>query len=118
VLSDVEKEDLQLEEELVRKAQHSRQAFGELYRCYYAGIFGYTLNRVADVQLALDITSATFFKALNRFSASAGAIFPSPRGFTALPPTRSTTTTGRKNATLSHWKAILTAWRSPTLPMR
>ncbi len=62
----MEKEDLQLEEELVRKAQHSRQAFGELYRRYYAGIFGYTLNRVADVQLALDITSATFFKALNR----------------------------------------------------
>jgi RNA polymerase sigma-70 factor, ECF subfamily len=54
------------EEELVKRAQHSREAFGELYEIHYRRIFNYALKRTASVPLALDITSATFFKAMNQ----------------------------------------------------
>jgi RNA polymerase sigma-70 factor, ECF subfamily len=54
------------EEELVKKAQHNREAFGQLYDIHYKRIFNYVLRRTADVPLALDITSATFFKAMNQ----------------------------------------------------
>jgi RNA polymerase sigma-70 factor, ECF subfamily len=54
------------EEELVKRAQNSREAFGALYEIHYQRIFNYALKRTANVQLALDITSATFFKAMNQ----------------------------------------------------
>jgi len=56
----------QSEEELVKRAQHSREAFGELYEIHYQRIFNYALKRTANVQLALDITSVTFLKAMNQ----------------------------------------------------
>jgi len=56
----------QSEEELVKRAQHSREAFGELYEINYQRIFNYALKRTANVQLALDITSVTFLKAMNQ----------------------------------------------------
>jgi RNA polymerase sigma-70 factor (ECF subfamily) len=59
-------EDLKTEGELVKKAQHDREAFGELYEIHYSRIFNYALKRTANVQLALDITSITFLKALNQ----------------------------------------------------
>lgn len=59
-------EDLKSEEELVKRAQHSREAFGELYEIYYQRIFNFALKRTANVQLALDITSVTFLKALDQ----------------------------------------------------
>lgn len=55
---------LQKEKDIIRKAQHHPQIFGELYDYYYPKIFGYTLKRVADVASAEDITAATFYKAL------------------------------------------------------
>jgi RNA polymerase sigma-70 factor (ECF subfamily) len=58
--------ELKSEEELVKRAQHDRQAFGELYEIYYQRIFNFALKRTANVQLSLDITSATFLKALNQ----------------------------------------------------
>lgn len=58
--------ELKAEEELVRRAQHDRQAFGELYENYYPRIFNLALKRTANVQLALDITSVTFLKALSQ----------------------------------------------------
>ncbi len=58
--------DLRLEEKLVEKAKHDPEAFGRIYEQYYPRIFNYILKRVADVQLALDITSTTFFKALDQ----------------------------------------------------
>jgi len=58
--------ELKAEEELVRRAQHDRQAFGELYENYYQRIFNLALKRTANVQLALDITSVTFLKALSQ----------------------------------------------------
>jgi RNA polymerase sigma-70 factor (ECF subfamily) len=61
-------DELKVEEDLVRRAQHSREAFGELYELYYARIFNYSLRRTASVTLALDITSATFLKALKEIS--------------------------------------------------
>jgi RNA polymerase sigma-70 factor, ECF subfamily len=54
------------EGELVKRAQHNREAFGYLYEIHYKRIFNYALKRTASVQLALDITSATFFKAMNQ----------------------------------------------------
>lgn len=59
-------QDLKAEGELVRRAQHSREAFGELYEIYYQRIFNFALKRTANVQLALDITSITFLKALGQ----------------------------------------------------
>ena len=57
---------LKSEEELVKRAQHTPQAFGELYEIYYKRIFNYALKRTANVQLALDITSITFLKAFSQ----------------------------------------------------
>ena len=57
-------EELTREQELVERAQRDPKAFGELYDRYYPKIFHYVLGRTADVQLAMDITSTTFFKAL------------------------------------------------------
>ena len=56
--------DLKVEEDLIKRAQHNREAFGELYELYYPRIFNFALKRTANVQLALDITSATFLKTL------------------------------------------------------
>jgi RNA polymerase sigma-70 factor (ECF subfamily) len=58
----------QSEAELVKRAQHNREAFGELYEINYQRIFNYALKRTANVQLSLDITSATFFKAMNQIN--------------------------------------------------
>jgi len=57
---------LKAEEELVKRAQHNRQAFGELYEIYYQRIFNFAVKRTADIQLSLDITSITFLKALGQ----------------------------------------------------
>ncbi|MBN1691709.1 MAG: sigma-70 family RNA polymerase sigma factor [Dehalococcoidia bacterium] len=59
-------DQLQAEKELVKRAQHSPEAFGELYEVYYRRIFNYALKRTASVQLALDITSITFLKAFSQ----------------------------------------------------
>jgi len=57
---------LKSEEELVKRAQHTPEAFGELYEIYYKRIFNYALKRTANVQLSLDITSVTFLKAFSQ----------------------------------------------------
>ena len=54
------------ERELVRRAQHDIEAFGQLYELHYKRIFSYALKRTANVPLALDITSATFLKAMRQ----------------------------------------------------
>ena len=56
--------DLELEEELVKRAQNDLEAFGELYDQYYPKIFGYILKRTASIAIAQDITSEVFFKVL------------------------------------------------------
>ena len=56
--------DLEQEKELVERAQSDADAFGELYDQYYSQIFGYVLRRTASIEIAQDITSEVFFKAL------------------------------------------------------
>lgn len=56
--------DLEEEKKLVEKAKKDPETFGELYDIYYSKIFGYILKRVADIEIAQDITSETFLKAL------------------------------------------------------
>ena len=52
------------EKELIKRAQKEPEAFAKLYDKYYLQIFGYILKRVANLEIAQDITSETFFKAL------------------------------------------------------
>ncbi len=56
--------DLKEEKELVDRARRDPDAFGELYDRYYSPIFNYILRRVANLEIAQDITSEVFFKAL------------------------------------------------------
>lgn len=58
--------DLSEEKELVRQAQKAPDAFAKLYDQYYPKIFGYVLRRTANIEAAQDITSETFFNALNK----------------------------------------------------
>ncbi len=59
-----DKNGLEQEKELVERAKNDPEAFGELYDRYYSPIFGYVLRRTADIEIAQDITSEVFFKAL------------------------------------------------------
>jgi len=52
------------EKDLIKRAQKEPEAFAKLYDKYYPQIFGYILKRVANLEIAQDITSETFFKAL------------------------------------------------------
>jgi len=56
--------DLNEEKELIKKAQKDPKVFGELYDKYYSQIFGYILKRVANLDIAQDVCSETFLKAL------------------------------------------------------
>jgi RNA polymerase sigma-70 factor (ECF subfamily) len=58
--------DLSEEKELVRQAQKDPDAFAELYDQYYPKIFGYILRRTANLVTTQDLTSETFFNALNK----------------------------------------------------
>jgi RNA polymerase sigma-70 factor (ECF subfamily) len=56
--------DLDKEQELVNKAKESLQAFDELYDYYLPKIFAYVMNRSASREVAEDVTSQTFMKAM------------------------------------------------------
>jgi len=56
--------DLEQEKELVERTKNNAEAFGELYDRYYSQIFGYVLRRTASIDIAQDVTSEVFFKAL------------------------------------------------------
>ncbi len=58
--------ELRKERELIKEAKKNPEIFGELYEQYYSKIFGYTLKRVANLEITQDITSETFFKALKK----------------------------------------------------
>lgn len=51
---------------MIKEARHDPEAFGLLYDKYYQPIFSYILRRTADIELAQDICSNTFFKALKK----------------------------------------------------
>ena len=52
------------EKKLVKKAKKDPEAFGRLYDEYYSRIFGYVLRRTANLEMAQDVVSETFLKAL------------------------------------------------------
>jgi len=56
--------DLIEEKELVERARRDPEVFGKLYDQYYSRIFNYVLRRVANIEIAQDLTSEVFFKAL------------------------------------------------------
>ena len=60
-----EKPDLQAEREWIAAAQRDPAAFERLFDLYYNDIFNYALRRTGDVELAQDMTSATFLQALD-----------------------------------------------------
>jgi RNA polymerase sigma-70 factor (ECF subfamily) len=56
--------DLAKDKKLIANARKDARVFGEIYEEYYPKIFRYVLRRVGNVGIAEDITSETFFKAL------------------------------------------------------
>lgn len=56
------------EQLIIESAKHDAEAFGKLYDQYYSCIYGYLLKRVADVELAADLSSETWIKALNNIN--------------------------------------------------
>jgi RNA polymerase sigma-70 factor, ECF subfamily len=54
------------EKELVAKAKSDPEAFGILYDIYMRQIYAFILKRVSSVEVAEDITSLTFEKALRK----------------------------------------------------
>lgn len=56
--------NLNEEKELIERAKRNPKAFEKIYDENYPKIFGYILKRVANVEIAQDITSETFLKAL------------------------------------------------------
>lgn len=63
-VTEYEKMNLEQEKELVERAKNDIEAFGELYDQYYSKILGYVLRRTASIEIAQDVTSEVFFKAL------------------------------------------------------
>lgn len=60
------KMDLTQERDLVEKAKESLKAFDKLYEHYLPKIYGYVLNRSANREVAEDVTSKTFIKAMTK----------------------------------------------------
>jgi len=77
--------NLENEKELVERAKKDPKAFSEIYEFYYPKIFGYILKRVANVEVAKDIVSETFFKVLKILRNSNGKEFLFHLGFLKLP---------------------------------
>jgi RNA polymerase sigma-70 factor (ECF subfamily) len=53
------------EREIIKQAQTDPEVFGRIFDAYYPKIFNYCLRRVQNRQVAEDLTSEIFFKALN-----------------------------------------------------
>ncbi len=67
------------EERLIARAQADPESFGELYDHYFPPIYRYVASRVRSAELAEDITSEVFFKALRAI----GRYRPSGHPFSA-----------------------------------
>ncbi len=57
-------EEIREENSLVERAKRNPEAFGKLYDKYFEGIFHFVFRRTDDEDLAGDLTSQTFLKAL------------------------------------------------------
>jgi len=60
--------DRELERELIKKAKENVAAFEELYNHYLPKVYGFLLNRTGQKELAEDLTSEVFAKALANIS--------------------------------------------------
>lgn len=58
--------DLKEEKEIIEEARKNPEVFGKIYDEYYPKIFRYVLRRTAYLEIAQDITSEAFLKALNK----------------------------------------------------
>jgi RNA polymerase sigma-70 factor (ECF subfamily) len=58
--------DLTEEQQLIEKAKHDPLAFGKLYDTYYSRIANYLLHRLPRADVAQDITSEVFYKAMTK----------------------------------------------------
>jgi len=67
------------EDQLIARAQGDPEAFGELYDHYFPQIYRYVASRVRSSEVAEDITSEVFFKALRAL----GRYRPSGHPFSA-----------------------------------
>lgn len=56
--------DLEQQRILVQRSQRDINAFGELYDEFYPRIVNYVLRRTASIDIAQEVTSVVFFKAL------------------------------------------------------
>ena len=54
------------EKELVERAKSDPLSFGKLYDMNYDSVYRYVLYRTADIELAKELTSQTFYNALNK----------------------------------------------------
>ena len=60
--------ELSQEQALLKQSQHNPEAFGLIFDEYYGKLFGYTIKRVGKVEVAEDIVSEAFFKAVKALS--------------------------------------------------
>lgn len=60
--------ELPQEKAILEQSQHNPAAFGLIFDEYYGKLFGYTLKRVGRVEMAEDIVSEVFFKAVKSVS--------------------------------------------------
>ena len=68
--------DKELEQELIKKCQaDDMDSFGLLYDEYIEKIFNFVYHRVGSKELAEDLTSQTFFKALKNINSFDGEYF-------------------------------------------
>jgi RNA polymerase sigma-70 factor (ECF subfamily) len=58
-------EEVQREYQILQKARHNPEAFGELYEKYFDRIFNFIYRQTDDEALTADLTSQTFLNALN-----------------------------------------------------
>ena len=57
--------DKDAEKAMIEEARKNPAAFGGIFEAYYQKILSYSIYRTMNVEVARDITSETFFKALN-----------------------------------------------------
>jgi RNA polymerase sigma-70 factor (ECF subfamily) len=62
----MQQSDRDIEEEwrIIQRAQRQPEAFGLIYEKYYGAIFGFVERRVGDTDLAADVVSQVFLKAM------------------------------------------------------
>jgi RNA polymerase sigma-70 factor (ECF subfamily) len=56
--------DIETEKQQIIKAQQDKKEFAPIYAAYYPQILGFTIKRTNNVQVAEDITSTVFLKAM------------------------------------------------------